>query len=56
MVVPLNISDNVFIAARSTVTKDIPKGSLTIARSKQIDKEDYYLHYIKLKPKNPKTE
>lgn len=56
MVAPLNISDNVFIAAGSTVTKDIPKGSLTIARSKQIDKEDYYAHYIKLKPKHPKTE
>ncbi len=46
MVAPLKIADQVFIAAGSTVTKDIPKGSLTIARSRQINKEDYYSHYI----------
>ena len=49
MVAPLNISDQVFIAAGSTVTKDIPKGSLSIARNQQINKEDYYKHLIKPK-------
>ncbi len=52
MVAPLTVSDKVFIAAGSTVTKDIPKGSLSIARNQQINKEDYYKHLIK--PKNDK--
>ena len=56
MVAPLKISDNVFVAGGSTVTKDIPKGSLTIARSKQIDKTNYYSHYIKPKPVDDKVE
>ena len=50
LVAPLKISDNVFIAAGSTVTKDVPKGSLAIARNKQINKSDYYKNLIK--PKN----
>jgi len=50
MVAPISISDNVFIAAGSTVTKDIPKGSLAIARNQQINKEDYYKYLIKPKP------
>lgn len=49
MVAPISISDNVFIAAGSTVTKDIPKGSLAIARNQQINKEDYYKYLIKPK-------
>ncbi len=50
MIAPLNISNNVFIAAGSTVTKDIPEGSLAIARGKQVNKVDYYTHLIKPKP------
>ena len=49
LVAPLKVSDNVFIAAGSTVTKDIPEGSLAIARNKQINKEDYYNNLIKPK-------
>ena len=49
LVAPLNVSDNVFIAAGSTVTKNIPKGSLAIARNKQINKEDYYKNLVKAK-------
>lgn len=49
MVAPIAISDSVFIAAGSTVTKDIPKGSLAIARNQQINKEDYYKYLIKPK-------
>jgi bifunctional UDP-N-acetylglucosamine pyrophosphorylase/glucosamine-1-phosphate N-acetyltransferase len=37
LVAPLNIDKNVFIAAGSTVTKDVPEGSLAIARGKQIN-------------------
>ena len=40
----------------NSIIKDIPKGSLTIARSKQIDKSDYYSHYIKPKPIDDKVE
>ena len=47
LIAPLNVSENVFIAAGSTVTKDIPKGSLAIARNKQINKEDYYKNLVK---------
>ena len=47
LVAPLNVSDNVFIAAGSTVTKDIPEGSLAIARNRQINKEDYYKNLVK---------
>lgn len=47
LIAPLNVSNNVFIAAGSTVTKDIPKGSLAIARNKQINKEDYYKNLVK---------
>jgi bifunctional UDP-N-acetylglucosamine pyrophosphorylase/glucosamine-1-phosphate N-acetyltransferase len=49
LVAPINIERNVFIAAGSTVTKDIPEGSLAIARGKQINKEDYFKHLIKTK-------
>lgn len=50
MIAPLNISNKVFIAAGSTVTKDIPEGSLAIARGRQVNKTDYYTHLIKPKP------
>lgn len=49
LIAPITISDEVFIAAGSTVTKDIPKGALAIARNKQVNKEDYYSHLIKPK-------
>jgi len=49
LIAPITISDNVFIAAGSTVTHDVPKGALAIARNKQINKEDYAKHFIKPK-------
>ncbi len=52
LIAPIRIEDNVFIAAGSTVTKDIPKGALAIARGHQINKEDYAKNLIKPKPKN----
>lgn len=54
MVAPLNIAKNVFIAAGSTVTKDVPEGALAIARNQQINKADYYKHLVKPKPKEDK--
>lgn len=47
LVAPIKVEDSVFIAAGSTVTKDIPKGALSIARSQQINKEDYAKNLIK---------
>ena len=47
LVAPIKIEKNVFIAAGSTVTKDVPEGSLAIARGKQINKSDYYKNLIK---------
>lgn len=49
LVAPINVGDNVFIAAGSTVTKNIPKGALAIARNKQINKEDYAKNFIRPK-------
>jgi bifunctional UDP-N-acetylglucosamine pyrophosphorylase/glucosamine-1-phosphate N-acetyltransferase len=52
LVAPVKIGDNVFIAAGSTVTKDVPKGALAIARNKQINKSDYAKNLIKPKTDN----
>lgn len=47
LIAPLKIGDNVFLAAGSTVTKNVPKGALAIARNRQINKEDYAKHFVK---------
>jgi bifunctional UDP-N-acetylglucosamine pyrophosphorylase/glucosamine-1-phosphate N-acetyltransferase len=52
LVAPVKVGDRVFIAAGSTVTKDIPSGAFTIARNRQINKEDYSKNFIS--PKNDK--
>ncbi len=49
LVAPIEVGDNVFIAAGSTVTKNIPKGALAIARNKQINKADYAKNFIRPK-------
>jgi bifunctional UDP-N-acetylglucosamine pyrophosphorylase/glucosamine-1-phosphate N-acetyltransferase len=54
MVAPLTIESEVFIAAGSTVTENVPKGSLSIARNHQVNKADYYHNLIKPKPKPEK--
>ncbi len=51
LIAPIKIEDQVFIAAGSTVTHDVPKGAMAIARNKQINKEDYAKHFIKAKGK-----
>ncbi len=52
LIAPIMIEDNVFIAAGSTVTENVPSGSLAIARNRQINKADYAKNLIKPKPKN----
>ncbi len=49
LIAPITIGDQVFIAAGSTVTKNVPKGALAIARNQQINKEDYTKHLIRPK-------
>lgn len=41
LVAPVTVGDNVFIAAGSTITDDVPDYALAIARQKQINKENW---------------
>lgn len=41
IVAPVTIGEGAFTAAGSVITEDVPAGSLAIARSKQINKQDY---------------
>jgi bifunctional N-acetylglucosamine-1-phosphate-uridyltransferase/glucosamine-1-phosphate-acetyltransferase GlmU-like protein len=41
LIAPLNIGDNAYIAAGSTINADIPKNALGIARARQAIKEDW---------------
>ena len=49
LIAPVEIGNRVFIAAGSTVTKDVPEGALAIARNKQINKADYAKNLIRPK-------
>lgn len=41
LVAPVTIEENSFIAAGSTITEDVPKDSLAIARGRQVNKADW---------------
>ena len=41
LVAPVEIGDNTFIAAGSTITEDVPSDSLAIARQRQLNKEGW---------------
>lgn len=41
LVAPVTVGDNVFIAAGSTITDDVPSDSLAIARQRQVNKEGW---------------
>lgn len=41
IVAPVTIEDDAFIAAGSTITKDVPSDAMAIARSRQTNKEHY---------------
>ncbi|MEZ0537671.1 bifunctional UDP-N-acetylglucosamine diphosphorylase/glucosamine-1-phosphate N-acetyltransferase GlmU [Caldicellulosiruptoraceae bacterium PP1] len=43
LVAPVNIGENAFIAAGSTITQDVPANALAIARQKQVNKEGWVL-------------
>ena len=38
---PINVGDGSYIAAGSTITEDIPENSLSIARARQVNKENW---------------
>ena len=42
LVAPLKLEDSAYIAAGSTITKDVPKHALAIARTQQSVKENYW--------------
>ena len=48
----LEIEDNATIAAGSTLNKNVPKDSLAIARSYQVNKENYFKNKNKKNKKN----
>ncbi|MBR3588332.1 MAG: UDP-N-acetylglucosamine diphosphorylase [Clostridia bacterium] len=41
LVAPVEVGKDAFVAAGSTVTEDVPENSLAIARSRQVNKEDW---------------
>ncbi|MFA5380561.1 MAG: bifunctional UDP-N-acetylglucosamine diphosphorylase/glucosamine-1-phosphate N-acetyltransferase GlmU [Candidatus Izemoplasmatales bacterium] len=43
LIAPIRVEDNSFIAAGSTLTQNVPKGSLAIARAYQVNKADYMM-------------
>ncbi len=49
VVAPINIADNVLIAAGSTITKDLKKGELGISRAKQRNIKDFFYDFFSKK-------
>lgn len=49
MIAPIEIGDDAFIAAGSTITKSVPNGGFGIARSQQITKEGAAKRFLKTK-------
>lgn len=41
LVSPVKVNDNTYIAAGSTITDEVPEGSLAIARARQVNKEGW---------------
>ncbi|MBM6615398.1 bifunctional UDP-N-acetylglucosamine diphosphorylase/glucosamine-1-phosphate N-acetyltransferase GlmU [Desemzia sp. RIT804] len=42
LIAPVTVEENVYVAAGSTITDDVPSESLAIARARQVNKLDYY--------------
>lgn len=49
MIAPIEIGDGVFVAAGSTITKDVPDGGFAIARSNQTTKDGLAQRFLKVK-------
>jgi bifunctional UDP-N-acetylglucosamine pyrophosphorylase / glucosamine-1-phosphate N-acetyltransferase len=53
LVAPVRIADGSYTAAGSTITSDVPSGSLAIARSEQVNKRDWVRKRKKAKTPQP---
>ncbi|WEV70637.1 bifunctional UDP-N-acetylglucosamine diphosphorylase/glucosamine-1-phosphate N-acetyltransferase GlmU [Lactobacillus sp. ESL0785] len=42
LVAPVNVADHAFVAADSTITKDVARYDMAIARGRQVNKPDYW--------------
>lgn len=49
MIAPIEIGDDAFVAAGSTVTKSVPNGGFAVARSSQVTKEGAAKRFLKSK-------
>ncbi len=49
LIAPVNIGTGAYVAAGTTVTKDVPNGSLVIGRARQEIKEEYAIKFKKKK-------
>ena len=47
LVAPVQVADDVIIAAGTTVTSDVPSGALAISRSKQINKDGFFHKFFR---------
>ncbi|WP_298053683.1 bifunctional UDP-N-acetylglucosamine diphosphorylase/glucosamine-1-phosphate N-acetyltransferase GlmU [uncultured Campylobacter sp.] len=47
LVAPVQIADDVIIAAGTTITSDVPSGALAISRSKQINKDGFFHKFFR---------
>jgi bifunctional UDP-N-acetylglucosamine pyrophosphorylase/glucosamine-1-phosphate N-acetyltransferase len=56
LIAPIRIEDSSFIAAGSTLTQNVPKGSLAIARAYQVNKENYVVNRDEKKEPEKKSE
>ncbi|MDK7303341.1 bifunctional UDP-N-acetylglucosamine diphosphorylase/glucosamine-1-phosphate N-acetyltransferase GlmU [Aerococcus urinae] len=54
IVAPVSLADHSFVAAGSTITEDVPKEALAIARSRQSNKENYW-HKLPISKNKPES-
>lgn len=56
LVSPVTVADGAYVAAGSTITKDVPGEALAIARARQVNKEGYTKKMPQLKDKKKGTK
>ena len=49
LVSPVTVKEGSYVAAGSTITNDVPKDTLAVARARQVNKEGYALQMKKIK-------
>jgi bifunctional UDP-N-acetylglucosamine pyrophosphorylase/glucosamine-1-phosphate N-acetyltransferase len=53
-VAPLTIGEGAYIAAGSTITKDVPAGALAVARGQQVVKEGWAARKVRARAQRRK--